>query len=58
VRGCIVAGWERKMCGGQACVGMKKRGAGLGREKSKPGGGDFLFLAKRGRPAGLKEMSF
>jgi hypothetical protein len=37
---------------------MKKRGAGLGREKSKPGGGDFLFLAKRGRPAGLKEMSF
>jgi hypothetical protein len=37
---------------------MKKRGAGLGREKSKLGGGDFLFLAKRGRPAGLKEMSF
>jgi hypothetical protein len=37
---------------------MKKRGAGFGREKSKPGGGGFLFLAKRGRPAGLKEMSF
>jgi hypothetical protein len=30
LRGCIVAGWERKMCGGRACVGTKKRGAGLG----------------------------
>jgi hypothetical protein len=43
VRGCIVASWERKMCGGRACVGMKKRSVGFGREKSKPWG-RWLFV--------------
>lgn len=48
VRGCTVAGWDRKMCGGRACVGMKKRGAGLGREKSKPGGQRLFVFGQEG----------
>jgi len=58
VRGCIVADWERKMCGGRACVGMKKRGAGLGREKSKPGVRQLFVFGQEGATGWFERDEF